>query len=120
MDKATLVNRLKQVFHEKRSEGLVVDAIGLASAYHGLVQNRYTLGVSAPSLVEMDKYDKMDLIIDILFECLSQEERAFIDRVRVFDNIDELDYYKINDFEEYEYEGYNGSTRRLPDLYAVE
>lgn len=61
----------------------------------------------------------MDIIIDILFEHLSLEGRAFIDRVRVFDNIEELDYYKINDFEEYEYEGYNGIQRRLPELYAV-
>lgn len=120
MDKSALVKRLKDVFHEKRKEGLVVDAIGLASAYHGLKKDRYTLGLSAPSLVEMDKYEKMDLIIDILFECLSQEERAFIDRVRVFNNIEDLDDHKINDFEEYEYEGYNGVQRRLPELYEVD
>lgn len=120
MDKPALVKRLKDIFHEKRKEGLIVDAIGLASAYHGLKTDRYTLGLSAPSLVAMDKYQRMDVIIDILFECLSLEERGFIDRVRVFDNIEELNDHKINDFEEYEYEGYNGVQRTLPELYEVD
>lgn len=53
MDKATLVERLKKIFHARRSEGLVVDAIGLASAYHGVINHRYTLGVSAPSLISL-------------------------------------------------------------------
>ncbi|WP_255717420.1 hypothetical protein [Dyadobacter fanqingshengii] len=40
MDKATLVRRLKESFLQKRSSGLIIDAIGLVPAYHGLVENR--------------------------------------------------------------------------------
>lgn len=119
MDKAVLVEKLKEVFLGKRKDGLQIDAIGLAPAFHGMVRDRYVLGVSAPSLRDMEKYERMGLIIDILFDSLYLEERKMINCVRVFDNIEELDYYKINDFEEYEYEGYNGIQRRLPELYAV-
>ncbi|MCF0062310.1 hypothetical protein MUK70_02855 [Dyadobacter chenwenxiniae] len=120
MDKATLVKRLKEAFVEKRNAGLLVDAIGLVPAYHGAVDDCYTLGVSAPSLKDIHVYAKMGAIIDILFECLTSEERAFIDRVRVFNNVEELESAKENEFEEYPYEGYD-SYARAPkaELYEV-
>ncbi|MCF0048851.1 hypothetical protein LXM25_02205 [Dyadobacter sp. LJ53] len=120
MDKATLVKRLKESFLQKKSSGLVIDAIGLVPAYHGLVENRYTLGVSAPSLIGMHIHEKIGLIIGLLFESLTLEERTFIDRVRVFNNVEELESAKENEFEEYPYEGYD-SYARAPkaELYEV-
>jgi hypothetical protein len=101
MDTTALVNRLIDLFVEKKTKGLIVDAIGLAPAYHGLVPDRYVLGVSAPSLRGKDNYDKISIITDAIFESLAIEERIMINRVRVYNNIDELNFYKENDFEEF-------------------
>ncbi|MCF0041703.1 hypothetical protein [Dyadobacter fanqingshengii] len=51
---------------------------------------------------------------------MALEERTFIDRVRVFENIAELEAAKENEFEEYPYEGYD-SYARVPkaELYEV-
>jgi hypothetical protein len=120
MDRATLVARLRESFLKKKSDGLIVDAIGLVPAYHGIFPNCYTLGVSAPSLHGKDNYDKMDFIIDILFECLTEEERGHIDRVRVFNSLEELDLARENDFEEFPYEGYDTPVRVLrAELFEV-
>ncbi len=43
-----------------------------------------------------------------------------INRVRVFNNIEDLDDHKYNDFEDYPYEGYVGIQRKLPQLYPVD
>jgi len=41
----------------------------------GLTKNSYTLGVSAPSMVEWHEYRKIDAMVDLLFEVLTVEER---------------------------------------------
>lgn len=115
-----LVETLTKVFQEAKSEGLIVDAIGLAPAYHGMVKDRYILGVSAPSLFGVHKYDKMEIIIKLLWSHITREQRGMIDRVRVFDNVEDLDDHKYNDFEDYPYEGYFGIQRKLPQLYPVD
>ena len=120
MDRAALVARLRESFLKKKSDGLIVDAIGLVPAYHGLFPDCYTLGVSAPSMSGMELYDKMDYIIDILFECLTVDERGHIDRVRVFNSFEELDTAREKDFEEFPYEGYDTPVRALrAELYEV-
>ena len=115
-----LVETLQKMFREAKKDGLIVDAIGLAPAYHGMVKDRYILGVSAPSLSEVHKYERMEIIIKLLWQRVTREERRMIDRVRVFDNIEELDEHKYNDFEDYPYEGYEGIRRKLPHLYPVD
>lgn len=115
-----LVETLKNVFHEAKKDGLVIDAIGLAPAYHGMVKGRYTLGISAPSLSGVHGYDKMEIILKLLWQRITLEERGMIDRVRVFDNVEDLDDHKYNDFEDYPYEGYLGIQRKLPQLYPVD
>lgn len=115
-----LVETLKNVFREAKNDGFVIDAIGLAPAYHGMVKNKYILGVSAPILPAMYKQDKMQIIFNLLWLRLTLEERRMIDRVRVFDTVEDLDDHKYNDFEDYPYEGYEGIQRKLPELYPVE
>ncbi|SEJ54976.1 hypothetical protein SAMN05216327_112186 [Dyadobacter sp. SG02] len=115
-----LVATLTKVFQEAKNEGLIVNAIGLAPAHHGMVKNRFVLGVSAPSLSGVHKYDKMAIIITLLWSKLTLDERGMIERVRVFDNEEILDDLKYNDFEDYPYEGYDGIQRKLPQLYPVE
>lgn len=117
---APLVKVLQDAFRAEKKVGLKVDVIGLAPAYHGLVKDQYILGVSAPSLCGTDDFDKIRAITKLLFTYLTFEERKMIDRVRVFDNVEELDDHKVNDFEDYPYEGYFGIQRKLPQLYPVE
>ncbi len=100
MDTTALVNKLKTLFLNEKSKGLLVDAIGLAPAYGGLVSDSFVLGVSAPSMAMIDCYDKMDIIIDLLFANLNEAERRMIDRVRVYDSINELKSHAENDFDE--------------------
>lgn len=114
-----LVETLTKVFQEAKKDGLVVDAIGLAPAYHGMVKDQFVLGVSAPSLLGVHKYDKMSIIIQLLWPRITREERGMIERVRVFDNVEDLDDHKYNDFEDYPYEGYFGIQRKLPQLYPI-
>ena len=115
----SLVKILQDAFRAERKDGLIVDAIGLAPAYHGLVKDQYILGVSAPSLTGIHDFDKIRAITKLLFTHLTLEERKMIDRVRVFDNIEDLDDHKYNDFEDHPYEGYVGIQRKLPQLYPV-
>lgn len=115
-----LVAVLTKVFQEAKKDGLIVNAIGLAPAYHGMVKNRFTVGISAPSLSGVHKYDKMEIIIKFLWSKLTLDERGMIDRVRVFDNEEILDDLKYNDFEDYPYEGYFGIQRKLPQVYPVD
>lgn len=92
MDTQTLLNSLDQAFGAERDKGLVVDRFGLAPAYQGMVENSYILGVSAPSLAtSFDYNDKADTIIDVLFSRLTPEQRKPIDRVRVYDSVDEYE-----------------------------
>lgn len=115
-----LVETLQKVFREAKKDGLIIDAIGLAPAYHGMVKDRYVLGVSAPSLSEVNEYERMEIIIKLLWQRITKEERGKINRVRVFENIEELDDHKYNDFDDYPYEGYVGIQRKLPQLYPVD
>lgn len=120
MAATALVKALQNAFRSEKKDGLVVDAIGLASAYHGLVKDQYVLGVSAPSLTSLHESDQIRRIIKLLFTYLTPEERMMINRVRVFNNIEELDDHKYNDFDDYQYEGYVGIQRKLPQLYPVD
>ena len=115
-----LVETLTKVFQEAKDDGLIVNAIGLAPAHHGMAKNRFVLGVSAPSLSGVHKYDKIEIIIKLLWSKLAIKDRGMIERVRVFDNVEVLDDLKYNDFEDYPYEGYVGIQRKLPQLYPVE
>lgn len=99
MDSKELVEKLKRVFREKVDSGLEIDAIGLAPAYGSLIPDCYVLGVSAPSMNGMDCYEKMDFVIDILFEKFSEGERRMIDRVRVYDSVKELKSHADTDFD---------------------
>ncbi|GAB2792972.1 hypothetical protein GCM10027275_42450 [Rhabdobacter roseus] len=101
MDTTVLVNKLKHLFLEARNKGLLVDGIGLAPAYGGMVSHSYVLGVSAPSLATKDPYDKMDIILDLLFDKLPENERKMIDRVRVYDTLSELKQHANSDFDNY-------------------
>ncbi len=118
MDTKKLVNKLKELFHSERENGLVVDAIGLAPAYGGMVSNSYVLGVSAPSMAKMHRYDRMDKVIDLLFAHLSEEERRMIDRVRVYSSAEELRKYAESDFDEPTYED-ERPVRLSAALYEV-
>ncbi|GGN05237.1 hypothetical protein GCM10010967_45450 [Dyadobacter beijingensis] len=119
MAATALVETLKNAFRLEKKEGLIVDAIGLAPAYHGLVTDQYILGVSAPSLANLHESDQTRRIIKLLFTHLTLEERRMINCVRVFSNVKDLDDHKYNDFDDYPYEGYEGIQRKLPDLYPV-
>jgi hypothetical protein len=100
MDRNVLVKTLIDLFsNAKKVKGLNIDAIGLAPAYDGMVKDTYILGVSAPSMVAQDCYEKADAIIDILFENLDQDVRRMIDRVRVYDTKEELLSHANNDFD---------------------
>lgn len=115
-----LVETLQKVFREARKDGLIIDAIGLAPAFHGMVKDSYVLGVSAPSLSEVHEYESMEIILKLLWQRVTPEQRRMINRVRVFNNIEDLDDHKYNDFADYPYEGYVGIQRKLPQLYPVD
>ncbi|WP_031528560.1 hypothetical protein [Dyadobacter crusticola] len=120
MDKDTLVERLKTIFRNKRKDGLYIDAIGLAPAYYGLIKDSYTLGVSAPSLKGKIFADKAAVIIDIMFENLTSDERGLIDRVRVFDTVDELNEHRDRDFETWYDEDYQYDPRKkIAELHEI-
>jgi len=85
-----------------------------------MVKDRYTLGVSIPIVPATETKDKMEIVFNIIWRHLTMDERRFIDRVRVFDSIEELDDHKYNDFEQYPYEGYFGIQRKLPELYPID
>jgi len=120
MAATALVKALQDAFRSEKKDGLIVDAIGLAPAYHGVGKDRYVLGVSAPSLADLHEFDQLRRITKLLFTYLSFEERRMINRVRVFTSVQELDDHKYNDFDDYPYEGYEGIQRKLPELYPVE
>lgn len=104
MDTKKLVDKLQELFHSEQENGLMVDAIGLAPAYGSMVSDSYVLGVSAPSMAEMHRYDRMDKIIDLLFAHLTEDERRMIDRVRVYSSAEELKNYAESDFDDPTYE----------------
>jgi hypothetical protein len=120
MDTAALVSRLKDMFFMERKNNLVVDSFGLAPAYRGFITDSYILGVSAPSLRHLDCFKKMEVIINAMFANLTEDERGFIDRVRVYDNAEDLKRYKEYDFEELACGVREGSTRELTtQLYEM-
>lgn len=98
----SLLDTIASAFWKEEQEGdLVVDQIGLAAAYPGLVPDSYVLGVSAPSLANSENcYDKSDRIIDVLFARLTPEERSHIDRVRVYNSRSELEQHIQCGFED--------------------
>lgn len=120
MAPTALVKALQDAFRLEKKHGLIVDAIGLASAYHGPVKDRFVLGVSAPSLADLQEFDQLRRITKLLFRHLTYDERRMINRVRVFTSVQDLDDHKYNDFDDYPYEGYEGIQRKLPQLYPVE
>ncbi|SDG49549.1 hypothetical protein SAMN04487996_11969 [Dyadobacter soli] len=120
MAATALVKALQDAFRSEKKNGLLVDAIGLAPAYHGMGKDCYVLGVSAPSLTGLHDFDQITRITKLLFTYLSFDERRMINRVRVFNNIEELDDHKYNDFDDYPYEGYFGIQRKLPQLYPID
>lgn len=107
MDTQSLLNTLDKAFQAEQASGLLVDRIGLALAYPGLVANSYVLGVSAPSLAASENcYDKSDRIIDVLFARLTPEERSYIDRVRVYSSAHEFERHAQCNFDNSGYYGY--------------
>lgn len=119
MDTQTLLNSLDQAFGAERDKGLVVDRFGLAPAYQGMVENSYILGVSAPSLAtSFNCSDKADIIIDVLFSRLTPEQRKPIDRVRVYDSVDEYERHAQCNFDD-SYYGYCEAPLRLTQTRAV-
>jgi hypothetical protein len=102
MDTAALVNRIKEMFLIEKINGLYVDSFGLAPAYKGFATNSYVLGVSAPSLRGTDCYEKMRIVIQAMFAHLTENERRFINRVRVYDSKSDLERHKENDFDEFD------------------
>ena len=117
MDKEFLVKRLNEMFCTERPDGLIVDQFGLAPAYRGWGAKSFTLGVSAPSLINVNNSLKGGVIIDALFKHFTIEERMFIDRVRVFDDVKKLKEASFRDFEEYGYNDYDNDL--INDLYDV-
>ncbi|MCF0063293.1 hypothetical protein MUK70_10050 [Dyadobacter chenwenxiniae] len=118
MDKKSLVKSINDVFNAERVNGLHIDQFGLAPAYRGLSSNSFTLGVSAPSLVnEESSSRKTRIIFDALYKGLNDAEKMAIDRVRVYNNIDEL---KASSF--YDFESFDSSYIEcdfIPDLHSV-
>ena len=117
MDKATLVKRLNEVFNLERENGLIIDQFGLAPAYRGWSSYSFTLGVSAPSLVGLTSSTKTGIIIDALFKSFNLEERRAIDRVRVFNNVTELNLSAPHDFEYFD--ARQMATDFTPEIYDV-
>ena len=119
MDTQTLLNSLGRAFETERGNGLIVDCFGLAPAYQGMVENSYILGVSAPSLTSsFNCNDKADTIIDILFTRLTPEQRKPIDRVRVYDSVEEYERHARCNFDD-SYYGYCEAPLRLTQTRAI-
>lgn len=118
MGRAILVTKLRAVFEDsQKNKGLGIDAFGLADAYEGMAGDSYILGVSAPKLSDLSCYEKMDLIVDILFENLTFEERKMIDIVRVYNSVDELKSHASSDFESSSCDVCEKPMRTEPELF---
>ncbi len=119
MDTQTLLDSLGQAFKAERISGLVVDRFGLAPAYRGMIENSYILGVSASSLANSVDYgDKADAIIDVLFSRLTPEQRKPIDRVRVYNSVEEYERHAQYNFDDSHY-GYYEAPLRLTQTRAI-
>ncbi len=100
MDRNALVETLVALFGNKeKMEGITVDAFGLAPAYSGIATNSFVLGISAPGMAGRDCYERADKIIELLFAHTNVDVRRMINRVRVYDNKNELKSYEPNDFD---------------------
>ena len=119
MDIKSIVEKLEKAFQEKKAEGLVIDAIGVAPAFRGLIKNSYTLGVSAPSMVGWDEYRKIDTMVDLLFEVLTVEERILINTVKFYDNKKELRQYLSFDFKDQFSEDFENIVQFQNELFEV-
>jgi hypothetical protein len=101
MDTTALVNKISDIFHDaKDNMGFIVDGIGLAPAYGGVVSNSFVLAVSIPNKEDLDCYDKIDIVIDLLFAKLDETDSKMIDRVRVYDSLYELKQNADNNFDD--------------------
>ncbi len=101
MDTTTLVDKIADIFrNEKGNIGFIVDGIGLAPAYGGVVSNSFVLAVSIPNKADLDCYDKIDIIIDLLSAKLDEADSKTIDRVRVYDSFQELKQNAENNFDD--------------------
>ena len=119
MDTQQLLDRLDFAFEAERLKGLVVDRFGLAPAYQGMIETSYILGVSAPSLASsFNCNDNADTIIHVLFSRLTPEERKHIDRVRVYDSIEEYERHARCNFDD-SYYGYCEAPLRLTQTRAI-
>ena len=119
MDINSIVEKLEKAFLEKKAEGLLIDAIGVAPAFRGLIKNSYTLGVSAPSMVEWHEYRKIDVMVDLLFEVLTVEERIGINTVKIYDNKKELRQNLSFDFKDHYSNDFEGVVQFDNDLFEV-
>lgn len=81
-----------------------MDAFVLAPAYEGFIQNSFVLAVSAPSLIDKLSFEKTDLIIDLLHEKLPLDQRLQIDRVRVYESVEDLKIHAQLGFDDDAYE----------------
>lgn len=119
MDKDALVAALTNMFRQVRSQGTVVDAFMLIPAYSGFFRNRFVLGVSAPSMVSLERYERIDKLIDLIHKHLSVDYRKMIDRVRVYDSVKDLETYAEVGFDGPYEEVYERPLRRETALIEV-
>jgi hypothetical protein len=104
MDRSALVTILRDLFRDnERTEET----------------NSFVLGVSAPGIVGRDCHEKADNIIRILFAQTTVEVRRMINRVRVYDSIDELESHAVSDFERRGCEGGGRSVNLKAQTYEV-
>ncbi|MCF2488139.1 hypothetical protein [Dyadobacter sp. CY347] len=117
MDKQLLVKRLREVFNAEKQNGLYIDQYGLAPAFRGLSSNSFVLGISAPSLVNETSSNRTRIIFNALHKYLNDEEKMSINRIRVFDNVEDLKLGAVFDFEGFDSD-YNKCVF-IPDLHEV-
>jgi len=120
MDKELLVRKLRDAFVNAHAlKGLYIDAFGLIPAYGGILNNSYTLGVSAPSLTGLSKMSKINKIFDIIYESLEQPERKMINVVKVFDNKEAFINSANRQFDDSEGETYLYPQRLEADIFEM-
>ena len=119
MDIQSLVTALTEMFRNVRNNNFVVDAFMLAPAYRGFMANVYVLAVSAPSLEGLECYDRIDYLVDVLHKHLSVDQRKMIDRVRVYNSIQELELHAREGFEDSFYDMHEKPLSPRMELVAV-
>ncbi|WP_421828377.1 hypothetical protein [Larkinella sp.] len=119
MGTESLVNALRSVFENARKEGTEINAFMLGKAYPGFVRNSYILAVSAPSMAGWEPYEKMDKIIDLLRAHLDVQDKTQIDRVRVYNSIEELKAHSLVGFDDDPGAMYELPIRGVPQLVEI-